>query len=120
METSPDRNDNARTGRPDAAEILEHLGVLYTLQAKFEAAETHHLRALDIRRSRLGPGHILAAQSLETYAQLLIRTGRGAEAKRAQTEAAAIRAGSTEAGGPKPGESGDRRKPAVHRLKLQN
>jgi hypothetical protein len=41
---------------------------------------------------KLGPGHPLVAQSLDNYAELLMRTGRADEARRAQVLAAAIRA----------------------------
>ena len=65
---------------------------------------------------KLGPGHPLVAQSLENYAELLVRTGRADEARRAQVMAAAIRAKVARANQAAPAEPGKKAKPAVRRL----
>ncbi len=90
--------------------------VLYTAQGKFKEAESFHRQALDIRRAKLGPVHLLVAQSLENYADLLIKTGRAGEAKRAQILATSIRETVAWANQAAPAEPGKKAKPAVRRL----
>ncbi len=55
-------------------------------------AEPLHKRVLAIREKALAPRLPLVAQSLENYAALLRKTGRGDEAAKMEARAKAIRA----------------------------
>jgi tetratricopeptide (TPR) repeat protein len=112
--------DTLGAEHPDVAASLDHLGVLYTAHGKFKAAESHHKRAIAIRRKALGPGHLLVAQSLENYADLLAQTGRETEAKRLQLLAISIRANSARANEPKAGTTSGPKKRAIHILKTKD
>ncbi len=65
-------------------------------QGKYAEAEPFHKRALAIWEKALGPEHPRVATGLETYAALLRKTGRSAEATKMEAPAKAIRAGHAE------------------------
>ena len=101
------------------ATSLDHLGMLYAAQGKYELAESHHRQALEIRRVKLGSVHTLVAQSLEHYALLLTEMGRMNEAQRARTLAASIRARAAEANRVKVEDGAVPSKPAVKKIVTQ-
>ncbi|MFQ5915996.1 MAG: tetratricopeptide repeat protein [Nitrospinota bacterium] len=68
------------------------MATVYQAQGKYGEAEPLFKRALAIREKALGPEHPSVAQSLENYAALLRKTGRGTEAANMETRAKAIRA----------------------------
>ena len=76
---------------PRLATSLNNLGEVYRLQRRYAAAEPQHKRALAIREKVLDSEHPDVAQSLENYAALLRKTGRGNEAAWMETRAKAIR-----------------------------
>ncbi len=53
---------------------------LYDNQSKYAEAEPLYQRSLAIREKALGPDHPHVATSLESYADLLRKTGRKADA----------------------------------------
>ncbi len=61
-------------------------------QGKYADAEPLYKRALAIWEKALGPEHPHVATSLENYAALLRKTGRGNEAAKLKARAKAIRA----------------------------
>ena len=101
---------------PDVAATLDHLGMLYAAQGKYELAESQYRQALEIRRVRLGSVHALVAQSLEHYSLLLVEMGRTDEARRAQTLAASIRVRAAEANRIQVEDSAPRSKPAIKKI----
>ena len=60
-------------------------------KGKYAEAEPLYKRALAIWEKALGPKHPSVVQSLENYADLLRKTGRGVEAERLEARAKAIR-----------------------------
>ncbi len=74
------------------AQSLNNLAELYRAQGKYAGAEPLYKRALAIWEKALGPDHPHVAQSLENYAVLLRKTGRGDEAAKMEARAKAIRA----------------------------
>ena len=74
------------------ATTLNNLAVLYQAQGKYADAEPLYKLALAIWEKALGPEHPHVATSLENYAALLRKTGRGNEAIRMKARAKAIRA----------------------------
>jgi tetratricopeptide (TPR) repeat protein len=101
---------------PDVAASLDHLGMLYAAQGSYDRAESHYRQALEIRRVKLGAVHALVAQSLEHYSLLLVEMGRPAEAQRAQTLAARIRARVAEVNRIRVENDAPRSKPAVKKI----
>jgi tetratricopeptide (TPR) repeat protein len=98
------------------AASLDHLGMLYAAQGSYDRAESHYRQALEIRRVKLGAVHALVAQSLEHYSLLLVEMGRPAEAQRAQTLAARIRARVAEVNRIRVENDAPRSKPAVKKI----
>ncbi len=74
------------------AQSLNNLALLYDAQGKYADAEPLYKRALAIVEKALGPEHPHVATSLENYAALLRKTGRGHEAAKMEARAKAIRA----------------------------
>ncbi len=68
------------------------MAALYKAQARYAEAEPLYKRALAVFEKALGPDHPHVAQSLENYAALLRKTGRGDEAAKLEARAKAIRA----------------------------
>ncbi|MEE8500961.1 MAG: tetratricopeptide repeat protein, partial [Kiloniellales bacterium] len=101
---------------PDVATSLDHLGMLYTAQGKYDLAESHHRQAIEIRRVKLGTVHALVAQSLEHYGLLLTAMGRVSEAQRARTLAASIRTRAAEVNRVKLEDTRPGRKPAIQKI----
>ncbi len=66
--------------------------MLYEAQGKYAEAEPLYKRSLAIREKTLGSEHPQVATSLENYAALLRKTGRGGEAAKLEARAKAIRA----------------------------
>ena len=67
------------------------MATLYRLQGKYAEAEPLYKRSLAILEKALGPDHPHIAKSLENYAALLRKTGRGNEALAMETRAGLIR-----------------------------
>ncbi len=74
------------------ATSLNDLALLYDNQSKYAEAEPLYKRALAIDEKALGPDHPSVAISLENYAALLRKTGRGDLATMMELRANAIRA----------------------------
>jgi TPR repeat protein len=74
------------------AAMLNRLALFYHKQSRYTEAEVFFKRALAIRVKSLGTEHLLVAQSLENYADLLAVTKRAPEAKMMRTRAKVIRA----------------------------
>ncbi len=72
--------------------MLNNLALLYKAQGRYAEAEPLYKRSLAIDEKALGPEHPAVATSLENYAALLRKTGRGAEAENKEARAKAIRA----------------------------
>ena len=64
----------------------------YYKEGKYDEAEPLYKRALEMMKKSLGPDHPDVAQTLENYAALLRKTGRGDEAAKMEARAEAIRA----------------------------
>ena len=73
------------------ATSFHNLGLLYYVQGKYSDAESFYQRALTIREKALAPDHPDLVTNLESYADVLRKTGRGAEADEILKRAKAIR-----------------------------
>ncbi len=82
---------------PDLATDLNSLALLYHAQGHYAEAEPLYKRALAIQEKALGPDHSSVAISLENYAALFRKTGRGDLATMMELRAKAIRAKHAEA-----------------------
>ncbi len=71
---------------------MSEVGLLYRLQGRYAKAEPLYKRSLAILEKALGAEHPNVAASLENYAALLRKTGRGTEASKLEARAKAIRA----------------------------
>ncbi len=74
------------------ASTITSLAGIYEAEGKYAEAEPLLKRSLTIREKVLGPGAPELAQSLESYAALLRKTERGAEAEKLESRAKSIRA----------------------------
>ena len=73
------------------ANTLTLLGILYYQQGQYGLAEPLYQRAIRIRERSLGIDHTFVADTLELYAELLMKTDRVTEASRLLTRARSIR-----------------------------
>jgi tetratricopeptide (TPR) repeat protein len=72
------------------ANSLHNLGRLYLAQQRYTEAEPLLSRALAISENRLGPDHLSLADLLQSYALLLRKTKRKAEASILEARAKVI------------------------------
>lgn len=75
----------------DAERISFALGALYLKEGKFGSAEPLLKRALKLSESAHGPQHAAVAPILDTYADVLDKLNRGAEAAKYRARSRAIR-----------------------------
>ena len=73
------------------ATSCHNLGLLYYRHSAYQDAEFLLKRALAIRENTLGPDHPLVALSLRSYALVLRKTGRSAQAKPLEKRGMTIR-----------------------------
>lgn len=79
-------------GEKDAAMSWFELAELYRAQGKYAEAEPMYQQALKMRKSALAPNHPELAACMESYAVLLHKLNREAEAATQESDAKAIRA----------------------------
>jgi tetratricopeptide (TPR) repeat protein len=82
--------DAPSSDRPNLAAACHNLGILRYRQREYADAEILLARALAIREDALGPDHPLVALSLASYAAVLRKTHRSAQASTLEKRAAAI------------------------------
>ena len=81
-----------RSGEPtEVATTLNHLGVVHSVQGKFEAAREHFQRALTIRENALGPDHTAVADSLNNLGTVYRNQGEYDKALECVARTLAIR-----------------------------
>ncbi|HMB69419.1 MAG TPA: tetratricopeptide repeat protein, partial [bacterium] len=68
-------------GHVRSAYTHNNLGLLYRLMERYDDAERHYLRAVEIRRKHLDSDHPLIAYTLDNLALLYLRTGRPDDAE---------------------------------------
>ncbi len=74
------------------AAVLSNMATLYGSQGKHAEAESLHKQALVIAEDALGPDHPDVGAILDSYADLLRKTGRYEETTAMEVRAKAIRA----------------------------
>ena len=84
------RAEHVQTACDNAARVI---GDVQRDQGRFAEAEATYRRALDLRERVLGPNAADVAETLSSYADLLRKMGRTAEADRLGARATAIEAG---------------------------
>jgi serine/threonine-protein kinase len=72
------------------ATSIQNLGNTYELDGKFDVAETHYRRALDLRRRELGDAHLETARAKSLLGMIVYRQGRNREAAALYREALPI------------------------------
>ncbi len=82
---------NAGVAHPTFADCLEKLGQLYTAKGDYLIAEQFLLRAAATYDKTLPKNHPLVAQGLESYATMLRKAERDAEAGHVERRAKEIR-----------------------------
>jgi tetratricopeptide (TPR) repeat protein len=81
---------------PSVGHVLNNLALLQCDREKYAEAEAFVLRSLKIREKLLGLSHPCVGKSLETYAEVLRKLNRSAEAFEVETRAKAIQARCTQ------------------------
>ncbi len=85
---------NLSPNEPSISETLRVLGDVYRDEGRYKDAEPLYLRAIQILETDFGTHHRRLIMPLESYAKMLRKAGRAAEAARVEKRLAGLKSGS--------------------------